>query len=88
MIHALVDDALRSKLNEFRVATELCDREGRVLGVYIPEIERERRLYERAKAQMSQADRDEIERRTQDSGGLTTEEVMQKLRDLEAQEAK
>jgi hypothetical protein len=37
---------------------------------------------------MSHADLAEIERRCEFSGGLTTEEVMQKLRDLEAQEAK
>jgi len=80
MNRVLVDDGFRSKLDEFHTQTEFCDKEGRVLGVYIPARERERCRYERAKGQFSL---DEIERRCREQGGLTTPEVMQKLRDLE-----
>src|SRR4029077_20333017 len=49
MNRALADDALRSKLGEFRAQTEIYDKDGRVLGVFTPEDVRERRRYERAK---------------------------------------
>jgi hypothetical protein len=76
---ALADDALRSKLGEFHAQTEIYDKDGRVLGVFTPEDVRERRRYERAKAQFSIEELAELERRSQEPGGLSTAEVMQKL---------
>ena len=72
MNRALADDALRSKLRECRVQTEFYDEDGRVLGVFTPEDVRERRRYERAKSQISAEELAELERRSQDEGGLTT----------------
>jgi hypothetical protein len=82
MDRVLVDDSFRMKLDEFRTRCELCDKHGHVLGVFIPAAERQKRLYEQARAHFSEED---LERRCQDTGGLTTAEVMKKLRDLEAQ---
>ncbi len=84
MNRALADDTLRSKLGEFRAQTEIYDKDGRVLGVFTPEDVRERRRYERAKAQFTVEDVAELERRSQELGGFSTAEVMRKLRQLEA----
>jgi hypothetical protein len=66
MNRVVVDDALCSQLDEFHASTELCNKEGRVLGVFLPAQERERRRYERARAQFSPEDIKELERRSQD----------------------
>jgi len=79
-----VDEALKSTLDQCATRTELCDQDGRVLGIYIPEAVRERRLYELAKAQMTPESVAELERRAQEPGGYTTAEVLQRLRELEA----
>jgi hypothetical protein len=80
MNRALADETLRSKLGECRVPTEFYDKDGRVLGVFTPEDVRERRRYERAKSQISQEELAELERRSQDKGGFTSAQVMQRLR--------
>ena len=38
-----VDDALKSRLDQCATRTEMCDQDGRVLGIYIPEAEHETR---------------------------------------------
>jgi hypothetical protein len=83
-----VDEGLQTKLDQCTVRTELCDASGRVLGVYIPKAERERRLYERARAGLSPEIVEELKRRSQEIEGLTTDQVLQSLRDLEAQRSK
>lgn len=88
MDRLVIDETLSSRLDRCTTRTELCDQEGRILGVYIPEAVRERRMYERAKAAMTPEFLDEIERRSQEPGiCYTTAEVMQKLRELEAKHA-
>jgi hypothetical protein len=83
-----VDEEFQSKLDQCIARTELCDANGRVLGIYIPDSYRERRAYERARADMTPAIVAELEKRSQEPGGFTTQEVLQKLRALEAQHAK
>jgi hypothetical protein len=45
MNRVLVDDAVRSTLRECSTQTELCDKDGRVLGVYTPITDPDRKWY-------------------------------------------
>jgi hypothetical protein len=87
MNRALVDDEFRSKLDEFHIRTELCDKDGQVLGVFIPAPAggQERQRYECARAQYSVEEVEELELRSQERAGLTTEQVLQRLRQLAAE---
>jgi hypothetical protein len=84
MNRAIVDDALRSQLGEIHSRTELCSKDGRVLGVFLPVEEQERRRYERARAGYSPDEIKELEQRSQDRRGLTTDQVMRRLREMNA----
>ena len=88
MDQLIIDATLSSKLNQCTSRTKICDQNGRVLGVYVPEAVRERRIYELVKAQMTPEFIEELERRAQEPGGYTTAEVMQRLHELEAKHAK
>lgn len=88
MNRLVVDESLCSKLDRCTNRIELCDANGRVLGVYEPESARQRRIYEIAKAQMTPELIAELERRTGESGGYSTAEVMQRLRQLESTPAR
>ena len=77
MNRVLVDDSFRSKLGEFHTQTEFCDKEGRLLGVFIPVAEDDRHWYEWAKGQYSE---EELERRFNEPGERTTAEVLKALR--------
>lgn len=74
-----LDDALQSKLDELRTQTELCDKDGHLLGYFIPAGLSDREIYAWVEAQASN---DEIERRKQESGSKTTAEVLEYLRSL------
>lgn len=78
-----VDDSLRSKLEELHSQTELCDRNGTLLGQYFPAVERPGDLRRWIASQISD---EELERRVREPGGLTTEEVLEKLRSLETKQ--
>ncbi len=88
MNRLVVDENLSSKLDHCTNRTELCDTNGRVLGVYEPEAVRQRRIYEIAKSRMTPEDIAELERRTAESGGYSTAEVMERLRKLESVHAR
>ena len=81
MVRLLLDDGLRIKLDEIRVPTELCDKEGRVLGVFTPNADSDRKWYEWAKGRYSD---EELEKRAQEPGGFTTAEVLKRLHELES----
>lgn len=80
MNRVLVDDSFRSKLGEFHTQTEFCDRHGNVVGYYTPAADYPRNLSDWIRSQISD---EELEQRAREPGGLTTEEVLRKLRDLE-----
>jgi hypothetical protein len=84
----VIDDSLSSKLDRCANRTELCDADGRVLGVYIPDVVRQRRLYEIAKSRMTPELIAELERRTAEPGCYSTAEVMERLRELESTHAR
>jgi hypothetical protein len=73
-----VDDALRSKLDQFETETELCDKDGKVFGVFTPVNDPDRRWYEWAKGRYSD---EELERRCNEPGEKTTAEVLDRLRE-------
>lgn len=76
MVRLLLDDGLRKKLYEIRVPTELCDKDGRVLGLFTPAADPDRKWYEWAKGRYSD---EELERRCNEPGGKTTAEVLKAL---------
>ena len=76
MNRVLVDDALRQKLDECRTQTELCDKGGRLLGVYTPIADPGRKWYAWAKERYSD---EELERRCNEPGEKTTAEVLKSL---------
>ncbi|HEY3963939.1 MAG TPA: hypothetical protein VGM05_05230 [Planctomycetaceae bacterium] len=78
MIRAQIDESLRSRLVEFRVPTELCDKDGRVIGVYTPIAGSDRQWYEWAKGRYSD---EELEHRCNELGEKTTAEVLEALRE-------
>ena len=78
MNRVLVDDDVRSKLDECRTQTELCDKEGRILGVFTPVADPDRKWYEWAKGRFSD---EELERRCNEPGEKTTAEVLKALRE-------
>jgi hypothetical protein len=78
MNRVLIDDTLRSKLDEFRDETELCDKSGKVIGVYTPAVDPNRRWYEWAKGRYSD---EELERRCNEPGGKTLAEILEGFRD-------
>ena len=82
MNRVYVDEALKSRLDQCATRTEFCDRDGRVLGVYLPEAERERRLYELAIAEMTPERIAELERIAQEKPeGRSLEEILKSLHD-------
>lgn len=74
-------DAVQGLLGGLTATTEIRDASGNVLGYYTPAVERERQLYERAKAHF---DPEEMKRRAESNApGYSFEQVMDHLRSLE-----
>jgi len=78
MNRAVVDDAFRAKLDEFRTQTELCDKEGRVIGVYIPTASQVNKWYDQLRGRYTE---EELDRRCNEPGEKTTAEVLKALRE-------
>jgi hypothetical protein len=72
-----VDDALRSRLHDFRLPLELCDESGKVLAYLKPAVDHS--LYEGVEPLVSEA---ELDRRSHAGGGRPLADI---LRDLESQ---
>ena len=79
MNRAVVDDALRSKLDELQTRTEFCDKDGRVLGVFTPALKVDRATCDRIASLISD---EELERRKKEPGGKTTAELLEYLQTL------
>ena len=69
---------VRSKLDNLTSALELCDEAGVTLGYFVPAADRDRDVYDWARAAFSDED---IEHARQQPGGLTTEELLARLSD-------
>jgi hypothetical protein len=78
MTRIVIDDVLRSKLNDLTQPLELCNAEGRVVGRFFPVIDPSQ--YEGLESPTS---REEIERRKKNKGKTyTTAEVLAYLEKL------
>ena len=76
MIQVLIDDSLRSKLDECRYPVEVCDTAGRVLGVYLPAAHPDQRWYDWAKGRHSE---EELDRIANEPGERTLAEILESL---------
>ena len=74
----LIDEALRSRLNDLSSHLEFCDESGRTLGFSVPAPECNQPLYEWAQRQFCD---EEIARARREPGGLTIDEVLEGLRE-------
>ena len=79
MNRAVVDDSFRSKLDEFRTQTELCDKDGRLIGVFTPAFVDDDALCDHIASLISD---EELERRKKEPGGKTTAELLAYLQSL------
>lgn len=80
MNRVLVEDGFRTILDGLRAQTEFCDRDGNVLGYYIPAENPHQDLSAWVRTRISD---EELERRAREPGGLSTEDVLRRLRELE-----
>ena len=74
----LLDDELLSKLDNLSNRTEFCDSAGRTLGIFVPAADDDW-LYTWAAAQITD---EELLRRSEEPGGMTTPQVQDYLRTL------
>ena len=77
MNHVVASGALLDELGELNEPVALCDDDGQPLGFVVPSSSRQRKLYDWAKREFTDA---EIEKARAESGGLTTAEVLRGLR--------
>jgi hypothetical protein len=77
MTNIVVDAALTQKLAGLSHPVQLCDEQGRVLGEFCPAVDRS--LYQGVDSPLSPA---ELDRRERETGGYTTEELLQRLNKL------
>ncbi len=77
MHRVVVDTTVLSKLDNLRSALELCNEAGVTLGYFLPAADRQRELYDWARGAFSD---EEIEVARQQSGGVTTEELLAGLK--------
>ena len=78
MTRVVVDASLQVKLPHVDSSFEFCDESGRTLGYYVPAADQLRPLYDRARAALTD---EEIERARREPRGLTTVEVLARLKD-------
>jgi len=78
MTRVVVDASLQVKLPQVDVSFEFCDESGRTLGYYVPAPAQLRHLYDWARGEFTD---EEIERARLEPRGLTTAEVLARLRD-------
>ena len=70
MNRVVLDQSLRSKLNNLDSQLELCDESGRVVGYFVPAEEHHRLLYDWAQSQFTD---EELERARQEPGRTLSE---------------
>ncbi len=76
MTKITLDQATLAKLNDLRERVEFCNEAGHTLGYFEPVPSRDRSLYERVEAPISE---DELRRREQELGGRTLAEILADL---------
>lgn len=74
MNRVVVDETLRSKLENFRSRLELCDESGHVLGYLTPAVDPA--MYQGVESPTSP---EELQRRSQEGGGRELADILQDL---------
>ena len=74
------DEHLKTLFAVIKDVTNVVDDEGRLLGVITPKAQAEELLYQKARALF---DLKELERRKQEKGGCTLEEIKERVKALE-----
>ncbi|HEV3448958.1 MAG TPA: hypothetical protein VG099_30255 [Gemmataceae bacterium] len=76
MSRITIDEVLRSKLNGLNAEIELCDEAGKTVGHFLPEETYKQLVYAWLNAQISD---EELDRRDQEPGGSTLQEIWKRL---------
>jgi hypothetical protein len=76
MTRVIVDETLRTRLNRFSEEVELCDESGQTLGLFLPVDLYQKLLTAADRCPYSAA---ELERRRQETGGRSLEEIWKRL---------
>ena len=76
MTRILVDDSLRSRLDNLDAGLVFCDETGRTLGYFVPAAESDADVYAWARSQFTD---EEIESAWHESGGVSTDELLREL---------
>jgi hypothetical protein len=76
MNRIVVDQTLRTRLQNMDARLELCDEAGMVLGYFVPASERQRLLYEWARGQFND---DDLAKARAQSGGFSLTEILAEL---------
>ena len=74
-----IDSTVRAKLGDLSRQFEICDELGHTLGLYLPIPPFDPKLYQWAKAQVSD---EELQRCREEPGEYTTAEVLRRLEEL------
>jgi hypothetical protein len=80
----VLDESVRKALSELGGEVELCDESGRAVGYFLSPEAYERWLYTLAKAQILDAELADAREEYRKHGGLTTAQVLDRLRGLES----
>ena len=76
MTKVVLNADLRNKLNGLNQPLEICDEAGHTLGQFLPQTDFERLIYNAVNAQISD---EELERRLNEPGGNTLQEIWDEL---------
>jgi hypothetical protein len=76
MTRVVIDQSIRSKLNDLGQQIELCDESGRTVGYFLPAELHHKLLRAWAMAEVSD---EELERRRKEPGGKTLQEIWRGL---------
>jgi hypothetical protein len=76
MTRVVIDQSIRSKLNDLGGQIDLCDEAGRTVGYFLPADLHHKLILAWAKADVSD---EELERRRKEPGGRTLQEIWRDL---------
>ncbi|HZZ29846.1 MAG TPA: hypothetical protein VFE46_17755 [Pirellulales bacterium] len=75
----VLDTAVAGQLAQAHAQVQLCDPSGHTLGYFVPAAEHDREAYAQAKLLWTD---EEVEELSKQNGGITTEELLQRLSKL------
>lgn len=78
MSKVVLDPELKARLNGLNEQLEICDADGRTLGRFLPEEAYHKLVYAAAEAACPH-DKEELERRRRETGGMTLAEFWKRM---------